>query len=218
MTMAHVMRELGRGKVIFDPFSDDTKGKDSVEFADGVLISFNGAESDQLHDILAEHLPDMLDLFIKKNAEYGSGEQSSGTYLGARGQFADIWRKIGKLKIGLWDGNEAQLTTESVDEILRDMIGHCFLALQLRALERRIKAEAALPDWRGRQEVVARATPDLRHENAADPTRYANDDEIARHAEKQSVSWADAWRYFERQGYDMSKASPQYPHEDHTSL
>ncbi|QPL15068.1 hypothetical protein SEA_HAUNTER_54 [Microbacterium phage Haunter] len=208
--MAHVMRELGRGKVIFDPFSDDTKGKDSVEFADGVLISFNGHESDQLHDILAEHLPDMLDLFIKKNAEYGSGEQSSGTYLGARGQFADIWRKIGKLKIGLWDGNEAQLTTESVDEILRDMIGHCFLALQLRALERKIKAEAALPDWRGRQEVAARLSAGVSHENAPDPTRYANDDEIARHAEKQSVSWADAWRYFERQGYDMSKASPQY--------
>ena len=142
--MAHVMRELGRGKVIFFP-DNEGKGRDSVQFADGVLISFNGDESDQLHDILAEHLPDMLDLFIKKNAEYGSGEQSSGTYLGARGQFADIWRKIGKLKIGLWDGNEEQLTTESVDEILRDMIGHCFLALQLRALERRIKAEAPLP-------------------------------------------------------------------------
>ena len=207
--MAHVMRELGPAKIEFSP-DDEGKGRGTVEFADGVLISFNGDESDQLHDILAEHLPDMLDLFIKKNAEYGSGEQSSGTYLGARGQFADIWRKIGKLKIGLWDGNEAQLTTESVDEILRDMIGHCFLALQLRALERRIKAEAQLPDWRGRQEVMARLSAGTSHENAADPTRYATDDEIARHAEKQQVSWADAWRYFERLGFDMSQASPQY--------
>lgn len=215
--MAHVMRELGAGQVVFFPAGE---GKGSVEFRDGVLISFNGQESDQLHDILAVHLPDMLDLFIKKNAEYGSGEQSSGTYLGARGQFADIWRKIGKLKIGLWDGNEAQLTTESVDEILRDMIGHCFLALQLREVARKEQEAAKLftPGWAGRQEVLARATPDLRHENAADPTRYADDDEIARHAEKQSVSWADAWRYFERQGYDMSKASPQYPHEERVDL
>ncbi len=203
--MAHVMRELGAAQIVFSP-DDEGKGRGSVQFADGVLISFNGDESDQLHDILAEHLPDMLDLFIKKNAEYGSGEQSSGTYLGARGQFADIWRKIGKLTIGLWDGNEAQLTTESVDEILRDMIGHCFLALQLRALERRIKAEAQLPDWRGRQEVAARLSAGVSHESAAEPTRYATEDEIARHAEKQGVSWADAWRYFERLGYDMSNA------------
>ena len=207
--MAHVMRDLGAAQIVFFP-DDEGKGRGSVQFADGVLISFNGSESDQLHDILAEHLPDMLDLFIKKNAEYGSGEQSSGTYLGARGQFADIWRKIGKLKIGLWDGNEAQLTTESVDEILRDMIGHCFLALQLRALERRIKAEAQLPDWRGRQEVTARLSAGVSHENAADPVQVATDDEIARHAEKQGVSWADAWRYFERLGFDMSQASPQY--------
>lgn len=205
--MAHVMRELGPGQVVFFPAGE---GKGSVQFADGVLISFDGQESDQLHDILADHLPDMLDLFIKKNAEYGSGEQSSGTYLGARGQFADIWRKIGKLKIGLWDGNEAQLTTESVDEILRDMIGHCFLALQLRALERKIKAEAQLPDWRGRKEVAARLSAGASHENKADPVQVATDDEIARHAEKQGVSWADAWRYFERLGYDMGSASPQY--------
>ena len=152
----------------------------------------------------------MLDLFIKKNAEYGSGEQSSGTYLGARGQFADIWRKIGKLKIGLWDGNEAQLTTESVDEILRDMIGHCFLALQLRALDRKIKAEAQLPDWRGRQEIAARLSAGASRENDAEPTRYATDDEIAGHAEKHGVPWSAAWLYFSLKGYDMSKASRQY--------
>lgn len=35
-------------------------------------------------------------------------------------------------------------------------------------------------------------------------------DEIARHAEKQGVSWADAWRHFEREGYKMDSADPQY--------
>lgn len=215
--MAHVMRQLGAGQIVFFPKEE---GKGSVEFSDGVLISFNGQESEQLHSILAEHLPDMLDLFIKKNAEYGSGEQSSGTYLGARGQFADIWRKIGKLKIGLWDGNEAQLTTESVDEILRDMIGHCFLALQLRALARQEKEAGSLfkPGWVGRSEVLARATPEVRHENSPATVPTATDDEIARHAEKQGCSWEDAWRYFERQSYDMSSASPQYPYQDRSGL
>lgn len=42
------------------------------------------------------------------------------------------------------------------------------------------------------------------------PVQYALNNSIARHAEKQGISWADAWRYFERMGFDMSKASPQY--------
>lgn len=201
--MAGVMRGLGNAQIVFKA-DDEGKQQGSVEFRDGVLIHFNGDESDQLHDILAEHLPDMLELFIKKNAEYGSGEQSSGTYLGARGQFADIWRKIGKLKIGLWDGNEDQLTTESVDEILRDMIGHCFLALQLRELARRQEEESRLPMWRGRDQLIDERL------TSVSPVGVATNDEIARHAEKQGVSWADAWRYFERLGFDMSQADPQY--------
>ena len=114
--------------------------------ATDVVIVVQPSDSDQLREILLRQLPQMLELFIKKNSEYGSGEQSSGTALGSRGQYADIWRKIGKLKIGLWDDNEEQLTTESVDEILRDLIGHCFLALQLREFER--QAEAGYePRW-----------------------------------------------------------------------
>lgn len=93
-------------------------------------------DSAQLRNILIEQLPEMLRLFIKKNGEYGAGDASSGTMLGQRGQFADIWRKIGKLKTGIWDGNEGQLVTESVDEILRDLIGHCFLTLTMRQQER----------------------------------------------------------------------------------
>lgn len=33
--------------------------------------------------------------------------------------------------------------------------------------------------------------------------------EVDRHAEKQHVSYNDAWRYFESQGYDMSEVLPQ---------
>jgi hypothetical protein len=38
----------------------------------------------------------------------------------------------------------------------------------------------------------------------------ANQSEVERHAEKQDCSYADAWRYFEREGYDMSEVAPQY--------
>lgn len=49
--------------------------------------------------------------------------------LGLKGQFADIWRKIWKLKKALWDGKE--LTGEQPREILLDLIGHCFLAIDM---------------------------------------------------------------------------------------
>lgn len=39
---------------------------------------------------------------------------------------------------------------------------------------------------------------------------FAEDYEILRHAEKQGVSWSDAWRYFEREGYNMDGATGQY--------
>lgn len=38
----------------------------------------------------------------------------------------------------------------------------------------------------------------------------ANQSAVDRHVEKQGVSYADAWRYFERMGYDMSEVEPQY--------
>lgn len=92
-------------------------------------------DSAQLRNILLQHLPEMLRLFIKKNGEYGAGDASSGTALGQKGQFADIWRKIGKLKTAIWDGNEHKLVSEGVNEILMDLIGHCFLTLHMRQLE-----------------------------------------------------------------------------------
>lgn len=38
----------------------------------------------------------------------------------------------------------------------------------------------------------------------------ATDSAIERHAQKQGVDWSDAWRYFEREGYDMSQATGKY--------
>jgi hypothetical protein len=62
-------------------------------------------------------------LFEDKNRGYGD----TAYLLGARGQFADMWRKMGKLKHTLWDGNEP--VGEDIEEMLMDLIGHCALTI-----------------------------------------------------------------------------------------
>lgn len=57
--------------------------------------------------------------------------------LGARGQYAELWRKMAKLKKSLWDGEA--LVGEQPREVLLDFIGHCFLAIDM--LDRQQMAE-----------------------------------------------------------------------------
>lgn len=68
--------------------------------------------------------------FLEKNAGYGD----TGYVLGARGQYADMNRKMGKLKHTLWDGNPA--VGEPVREMLMDLIGHCALAIDYLDIEK----------------------------------------------------------------------------------
>lgn len=91
-------------------------------------VDLDGSETQELRDILLVHIPEFLHLFIRKNKEYGENAQT----LGPRGQFSDMYRKMIKLKTGMWDGEEEKLTSESVDEILMDLIGHCLLTLRMR--------------------------------------------------------------------------------------
>jgi hypothetical protein len=99
-----------------------------------------------IDDLLAQQLPSVIALFRSKARDYS---ERSGIFtadlLGARGQFAEIWRKIPKLKKGMWDGEV--LENESVREILQDIIGHCLLALDFDAkdaekIETNVLAEA----------------------------------------------------------------------------
>lgn len=111
-----------------------------------------------LRNILFDRLPEFLDLFVAKNKEYGDNAET----LGPRGQYADIHRKIAKLKTALWDDNEASLQFEGTDEILRDLIGHCFLTLQMRADARREEGGIA-PASDGLiniQDAIHRAAPE----------------------------------------------------------
>ena len=77
------------------------------------------AQAMEVLDILRE----AQELFLHKNRGYGN----TAEYLGAKGQFSDIYRKVGKLKHTLWDGNEP--VGESIEEMCMDLIGHCALTI-----------------------------------------------------------------------------------------
>ena len=77
--------------------------------------------------LLRQHLPHVVQMFRSKARDYGSNGHFTADALGARGQFAEIWRKIGKLKRCMWDGED--MFYEQTDEILADLFGHITLAI-----------------------------------------------------------------------------------------
>lgn len=70
-----------------------------------------------------------LDRFAEGYREYGEGAADA---LGLAGQWGDLHRKVMKLKSSLWTG-KANLTRETEEDILYDIIGHCLLALEMMA-------------------------------------------------------------------------------------
>lgn len=83
--------------------------------------------SDDKADMLKVCLPEALILFLQKSHDYQSDGFHTANLLGARGQFADIWRKIGKLYRTLWNGEESNFETSK--EIVQDLFGHVLLTL-----------------------------------------------------------------------------------------
>lgn len=75
-------------------------------------------------EIMEEHLRRWFELFMEKQVDYGD----RGDDLGLAGQYAELHRKIGKLKRAMWDG--VDLAGEPLEQVLLDMIGHCFLSLR----------------------------------------------------------------------------------------
>lgn len=73
----------------------------------------------------AQIMDEAFELFILKSRDYGK----AGDLLGARGQFADMWRKFGKLKAQIWDNPERAINFEGPEEVLKDLIGHSILFL-----------------------------------------------------------------------------------------
>lgn len=77
--------------------------------------------------LLIQHLPHIVQMFRNKARDYGTDNHFTADALGARGQFAEIWRKVGKLKRCMWDGESMRY--EKTDEILADLFGHIMLAI-----------------------------------------------------------------------------------------
>ena len=90
-----------------------------------IEITIDNPPTVAAQQILMNVLPEVLRLFLAKNKDYG--DEMGVMRLGPKGQFVDIWRKVGKLKGALWDGKE--LAGEQVPEIMMDLIGHLLLAL-----------------------------------------------------------------------------------------
>lgn len=85
--------------------------------------------SERIRDFL---VPEFIAHQQEKAADYNGSlvpGMENADVLGVRGQYADIWRKIAKLKKALWDGEE--LTGEQPREILLDLIGHAFLTIDM---------------------------------------------------------------------------------------
>jgi hypothetical protein len=119
---------VGKGKK-----HHEITNKVSLDWANGEEVMYRTAMPGDklppiqttLQYILDDLVPEWEVLFARRNADYGDG----AAVLGIRGQYSDMNRKMTKLKRSLWDGY--QLTGEQPREILMDLIGHCFLTIDM---------------------------------------------------------------------------------------
>lgn len=79
--------------------------------------------------IIEELMQEWVVEFVDKNNDYQDKDGNLSDELGSAGQWGDLYRKVRKLKKPMWDERGAKLNFEQTDEILRDLIGHSFLAL-----------------------------------------------------------------------------------------
>jgi hypothetical protein len=90
--------------------------------------------------IIGNLLPEFAEHQRRKAKDYNESlvpGVENADVLGERGQYAELWRKMAKLKKSLWEGQP--LEGEQPREILLDFIGHCFLAIDM--LDRKQMAE-----------------------------------------------------------------------------
>jgi hypothetical protein len=104
---------------------------DAAEF--GLRINFPQVPATPEAEYIVEHLVrEWLDSFLAKNRKYKDVDQS----LGARGVFPDVNRKVGILKSRVWNDERHAPAEESTDEVIMDLIGHLFLMLAMRNMNK----------------------------------------------------------------------------------
>lgn len=125
------MPGLGIGRVMdFGPQGEQPEPTRTIR-RDGVMVDFgeNGymveAHTKVAKRILQQHLPKAMEHFLARNAEYGE----EAHVLGIKGQYADINRKVIKLKRYLWDDVPVQPGAESIEMISQELIGHLLILI-----------------------------------------------------------------------------------------
>jgi len=76
-------------------------------------------------DSLIKIVDPILDLVAKKNADYGGSVFNHGL----RGIYIRMSDKVERLRRLVWDAAEAQVQSESVEDVFKDLIGYAALAL-----------------------------------------------------------------------------------------
>lgn len=108
---------------------------------------------DQGRTILYTVMPDVIRSFLKKNRDYGD----TSFELGLKGQYAELHRKMGKLKRSMWEGEA--LAFEQTDEVLSDLIGHCLLSMYFLKVESlgkdKVDEETFIANVTAGEEIIA---------------------------------------------------------------
>lgn len=86
---------------------------------------YDGPDTAQALRVVSIIAPAVLEHFIKRNREYGD----SAHVLGTKGQYADINRKVIKLKRYLWDDVPVPDGGESIETIATELIGHLLILI-----------------------------------------------------------------------------------------
>lgn len=98
------------------PYGDDQTGLETQQYVMAL------STVDYVEQVL---VPEWLRRYKQKARDYRGNHRT----LGIRGQFSELWRKVFKLKQAWWEG--IPLENEPPREVVIDMIGHLFLALEM---------------------------------------------------------------------------------------
>lgn len=109
------------------------------EFIHSVVQS-TGYPTEAARYIAETLVPEFLEKFFEKNKGYGNMHGD----LGLRAQYVDIHRKTGKLRRAWWDGKP--IGPEQPREVVLDLLGHLFLALELMDGDQHLDATLERPD------------------------------------------------------------------------
>lgn len=125
------MPGLGIGRVFDFDVNNERPGPVRTIKHDGVDVDYGEqgyrveAQTKVAKRILMRHLPEAMEHFLQRNAEYGE----EAHVLGIKGQYADINRKVIKLKRYLWDDVPVPPGAESIEMISQELIGHLLILI-----------------------------------------------------------------------------------------